>query len=103
MDIIIELEMSPRKNKKFRMNFYKSDNLNKPFKYVDFGEKKSSVYWEHLDDYKKYNYISRHSKISSFDDPYSPATLSKYINWNKNTLYNSLIDYSNKFKFHIKL
>ena len=90
MKVIIK--PSTRKDKKLMAIF---ENGRK----VHFGQKGYEDYTIHRDDERKERYLKRHSKISSFDTPYSAGSLSRWILWNKTNLEDSIRDYKKRFGF----
>lgn len=92
-DII--LSESNKKDKKYSVFI---DN-----KTIHFGSKNSSTYINHKDDIIKKNWISRHSKLSDFNDIYKPSYWSKNILWNKKDLNDSIKHVSKKLNRNIIL
>jgi len=90
----MKVEKSKRKNKRFMAVF---DNGKK----IHFGLKGGSTFIDHKDKVKRKNYISRHevNEKKFYNDPYRPATLSRFILWGDATNLNQAIkDYEKKFK-----
>jgi len=93
----IELIESPRKNKKYRMIFYrKSGEIVK----VDFGARGMSDFTIHQDENRKNMFLNRFRGLieKKKDDYTSPIILSKFILWNKKTIKESVKDYKKHFK-----
>ena len=103
MSVYVKLIRSPRKSKKFRMEFYiKEKEIYQKILHQDFGAIKKdgtpySDYTIHKDPKRKKNYIARHIKLPNFDKFYEPAGLSRYLLWNKPTLAESFKDYLKTF------
>jgi len=94
----VHLFKSPRKEKKYRAIFYDDDGNE--IKFSDFGAKGMSDYTKHKNIIRKDRYIDRHRKREEKfwkTDPTAPATLSRYILWNKKTLRSSFIDFKKRF------
>lgn len=90
----MKIEASTNKGKKLVAIF---DNGKR----VNFGSKGSSTYLDHKDKTKRKNYIARHSvnEKKFYDNPYKPATLSRFILWGEATnLRDAIKDYERKFK-----
>jgi len=47
---------------------------------------------------RKRRYIARHKARENWKDPTSAGALSRYILWNKPTIYASILDYKRRFK-----
>ena len=89
----MKVEKSNRKEKRFVAIF---DNGKK----IHFGFKGGSTYIDHKDKEKRKNYIARHevNEKKFYNDPYRPATLSRFILWGNATNLNQAIkDYEKKF------
>lgn len=78
--------------KKYKATF----NIDDKIKIVKFGHPDYSDFPHHKDEKRKESYLKRHSN-ESWDDPLTPATLSRYILWNKPTLRDSIIEYKKIF------
>lgn len=96
---LLSIELSTRKNKRFVATFKDVDKLIK----VHFGFKSpdgsyGSTFIDHRDDVKKANYIARHGANETWDDPITPATLSRYILWEKPTLREAITAYRKRFR-----
>lgn len=95
--ISVLLFPSSRASKKYEARFYED---GKEFKKVHFGASKYEDYTTHGDEERKENYIARHGATQETiwaTDPYAPATLSRFVLWNKPTLEASWQDYKQKF------
>tara|TARA_R110002033_G_scaffold124162_1_gene166277 strand:- start:414 stop:737 length:324 start_codon:yes stop_codon:yes gene_type:complete len=103
----VSIKKSTLKNKKFTAVFFQND---KKIKTTHFGQRGAPDYTilsktlpknEAL--LRKLAYINRHSKEAELwkSDPMSAATLSKFINWNKETFAASLKDYLKTFKLQL--
>lgn len=89
----MKIEKSTRKEKRFVAIF---DNGKK----IHFGFKGGSTYIDHKDKEKRKNYRKRHevNEKKFYNDPYRPATLSRFILWGEATNLNQAIkDYEKKF------
>jgi hypothetical protein len=96
MDIkLLDILMSPRKNKKLMAIF----DINGLIRKVHFGSKFSKTFLDHNDNLKKSYYIKRHKALGTEDinNPITPASLSLFILWNKPTFEESLKDYKRRF------
>jgi len=93
---LIDIIPSTRKNKKLVALF--EVNYNTIIK-THFGSKFSKTFLDHNDLTKKANYIKRHKALGTedYEDPFTPASLSMYILWNKPTFEESLEDFKKKF------
>ena len=97
--ILLHIELSTRKNKRFVATFKDGTKLIKThfgYKYDDgrFG----STYIDHKDPIKKANYIARHGVNENWTDPTTPATLSRYILWGESTLKQALSAFRHRFQ-----
>lgn len=54
-------------------------------KTVHFGSKGGRTYTDHGDKAKREAYIARHKVNENWKDPYSAATLSRYLSWGDST------------------
>lgn len=95
----IFLEKSEVKNKRFTMFFYEpiDPETIKKIKMTSFGSINHSNYILHKDDKRKKNYLERHAKRENWEKYWTPGSLSRYILWNKDTLYKSMVDYAKRF------
>lgn len=62
-----------------------------------FGAAGYSDYTIHKDKARRERYILRHQLKEDWTDPTAPGTLSRYILWNKPSLWDSLSDYLKRF------
>lgn len=95
--ISVLLFPSPRAGKKFEARYYED---GKEFKKVSFGAKGYEDYTIHKDEERKENYIARHAPTEELlwtTDPYAPASLSRWVLWNKPSLEESWSDYKRRF------
>ena len=88
----VRLIASPNKDKKWRALF--SNGMK-----VDFGQKGYEDFTMHKDEARKRAYLLRHKPRENWNDPYTPASLSRWILWNKPTLTASFRDYKSRFGF----
>lgn len=96
--ISVLLFPSTRASKKYTAVFYED---GKEFKKVHFGAKNYEDYTIHKDKERKANYIARHGATEEniwATDPYAPATLSRFVLWNKPDLQASWNDYKCRFQ-----
>ena len=93
----IHLVRSKKDTKRYDAIF--SDGMSRN-KRVSFGQAGGSTFIDHRDAHKKENYLKRHKVNESWDNPYTPGALSRWLLWNKPTLEASLQDYG--IRFHIK-
>lgn len=90
----IQLDKSDRREKKYKAVFY--DETRRKILTSHFGQAGASDYTYHQDDERKNNYLQRHSR-ESWNDPTTPATLSRYLLWNRKSLSASFNDYLKLF------
>lgn len=93
---LIEIKPSTRKNKKLQAIF----DIDGKKEVIHFGLKGSNTYLDHKNNEKKENYIARHEKREKTfwkNEPLTPASLSRFILWNKPTLKESIQDYKKRF------
>jgi hypothetical protein len=88
---IIDIQISPKKNKRFRVIMNNDDK-------IDFGLRTGSTYIDHKDKTKRENYRKRHygntyEKHRIDNLIISPALMSYYVLWGSST---SLINNLNK-------
>ena len=100
---LIEIKKSTRPNKRLMAIFSKDDKKitrHFGFRTSETG-KTGSTFIDHKDPKKKNAYIARH-KVNEEEfwrtKPEAPATLSRFILWNKPTLQASIKDYKKRFK-----
>ena len=79
---------------KFQMVFY--DAARKQIKTTSFGAKGYQSYPDHQDLQRKQNYLSRHSN-ERWDEAMTPASLSRWILWDKITMSASYKAYRLRF------
>lgn len=98
----VYIEPSTSKGKKFSARFVYVDPAGGDRqKTVHFGAEGASDFTKHKDEDRKQRYIKRHEKREAKlweDSPMTPATLSRFILWNKPTLKSSFADYKRRFK-----
>ena len=92
---LISIRPSNKATKKWSAVFEISPDKDK---IVDFGAKGYSDYTIHKDPERKERYLKRHKRNEDWDDPLTPGALSKWLLWNKPTLYESVLDYKRRFK-----
>ena len=89
----VVISKASQKGKKLQAQFF--DN-GKKVKTTPFGASGMSDFTKHKDEARRQRYLERHSK-ESWSDPKTPATLARYILWNKPTLRASIADYKKRF------
>ena len=62
-----------------------------------FGLDTGQTYIDHKDDAKRLAYIARHRPNEDWNDPTTAGSLSRYILWEKPTLYQSIRAFKMKF------
>lgn len=93
---LVRLGRSPRRGKKLVAEF--SDGTVSHFGaegYRDF-----TVYWAadpEVAARKRRQYIARHAATERWDDPRSPATLARYILWERPTVAAAALAYRRRF------
>jgi len=90
---LLSIKPSTAKNKKYTATFL----INDKEKTVHFGYAGSKTFLDHGDEKKKDAYLARHKKNENWNDPLTPASLARYINWNKTTLSASIADFKKRF------
>lgn len=65
---------------------------------IKFGAQGYSDYTMHHDKARRERYLLRHKLREDWDNPLAPGTLSRYILWNKPTVFSSLADYLRRFQ-----
>ena len=86
------------RDKKFKAVFTNNEGKKKT---IHFGAKGMSDYTIHKDDKRKARYLARHNpKVTkeNWSVPDTPASLSRWILWNKKSYNESLKDYKKKLK-----
>ena len=86
------------RDKKFKAVFTNNEGKKKT---IHFGAKGMSDYTIHKDDKRKARYLARHNpKVTkeNWTVPDTPASLSRWILWNKKSYNESLKDYKKRFK-----
>lgn len=86
------------RDKKFKAVFTNKEGKKKT---IHFGAKGMSDYTIHKDEKRKARYLARHNpKVTkeNWSVPDTPASLSRWILWNKKSYNESLKDYKKRFK-----
>lgn len=97
---LLNIDVSPRKNKKLRAYFENNGRLL----YTDFGKKDSQTYIDHKIEKLRENYLKRHGALNEdWEDPTSAGALSAYLLWSyansySTTLADNIKIYKKKFK-----
>jgi hypothetical protein len=94
--ILISLEPSTRKNKKWRAIFKSDYFYNKT---VNFGDNRYLDYTQHKDPKRAELYRARHRNDNLFD-PLSSGSLSYYILWSSPDFKQGLRNYINHFNIY---
>ena len=76
------------------------DAMRKRIKTVNFGDINYQSYPDHQDIQRKQNYLSRHSN-ERWDEPMTPASLSRWILWDKTTMSASYKSYIKRFRLEL--
>ena len=97
--IIVKLQKSTRKNKKWNVVF---DYQNKTYN-IHFGAKNYQDFLMTGDETKRQNYIKRHQVSENWNDITTAGYWSRWILWNKRTLYESMKDIESKNDVKIRL
>jgi len=85
------------RDKKFKAVFFLEGDKKKT---IHFGAKGMSDFTIHKDTKRKKNYLARHNpKVTkeNWSVPDTPASLSRWILWNKKSYNDSLKDYKKRF------
>jgi hypothetical protein len=93
---LLEIKKSTRANKKWLVLIEKDGKTI----IRHFGSKGSPDYtMPPHSDVKRASYIARHSANESYNDPTTPATLSRYLLWEYKSLSEAIKQY--KIRFHM--
>lgn len=87
------------RDKKYKAVFTSKDGKKK--KTLHFGAKGMSDFTKHKDPKRKARYLARHNPKNTNENwsiADTPASLSRWILWNKPSLDESIKDYKRKFK-----
>lgn len=84
--------------KKYKAVFF--DAMRKKLKSVSFGAVGYDSYPDHQDLQRKMNYLSRHSN-EDWTEPMTPASLSRWILWEKPTLSSAYKAYRQRFNLQL--
>lgn len=90
---LISVKQSDKPNKKFMALFEDKHE----FRLVYFGAYGYTDYTTNHDDEKKRLYLIRHKKRENSNNPMTPASLARYLLWNKPTLKESITDFKRRF------
>jgi len=94
---LVRLGRSSRRGKKLMAEF--SDGTTTHFGAAGYGD--FTVYWSAdpaLAEKKRRQYIARHAATERWDDPRTPATLARYILWEKPTVGAAVLAYRRRFE-----
>ena len=86
----MKIQPSTRKGKRFMVTF--SNGVT-----THFGMAGAKTYIDEGDKAKREAYLKRHRARENWDDPYSAGALSRFLNWNKPTLKESMADFMKRF------
>ena len=89
---LISIDKSDRKGKKYVAVFIHGDKTLR----IHFGAEGMEDYTIHKDPERKRRYLARTAK-QDVSYPASPATLSRFLLWNKPTLTESVEDFKKRF------
>ena len=87
----------------------KSDKMDKKYvatigrRHIHFGSVGYSDYLHHQDVDRKNRYILRHQKREDWLNPLTPGFWSRWLLWNKPTIFESIGDIEKHFNLNIKL
>lgn len=94
----VQLLKATNGKNKYTAVFY--DALRKRIKTTSFGDINYQSYPDHQDLQRKQNYLSRHAN-ERWDEPMTPASLSRWILWDKTTMSASYKNYRQRFKLEL--
>lgn len=104
---LLRVEPSLQRHKKLRAVFGFGGGGGKRTKAVNFGGRGCGDYIQYsalrgspagLAQAKRRAYIARHGATESWKDPTAPATLSRYLLWERPTLRGAVASYRKRFK-----
>ena len=95
----VYLRKSSNPKKKYMVNFVKNGRDVT----VHFGQKGASDFTRHKDPERKERYIARHKvrEVWTKNGMIRPAFWSRWLLWNKSTLYKSIEDVNKRFGLNI--
>jgi hypothetical protein len=88
-----------RKPYKYTVEIF--DNEGVPIKRIHFGRYGYEDFTTHHDPKRKALYIGRHQKNENWTDPLTAGFWSRWILWNKATIFKSVVNTSKKFNIDI--
>lgn len=94
----VQLLKGQIKGKKYTAIFY--DSERKKIKTLHFGSAGMMDYTKHpadVRDARKEAYLSRHKNNENWNDPMTPASMARWVLWNKTSVSASYNDYLKKF------
>ena len=94
---LLKLSPSTRKGKKY-MAILKEDS-GKIHK-IHFGALGYQDYTDHKDETRKSSYISRHRTTENWNNPLTPGFWSRWLLWNKPTIFASLMDIKDRYNLY---
>lgn len=100
MPKLLGVKPSHHKNKKVMAIFYTDDKKIKIVHFGSSGYKDYTTFDESERDERKKRYIKRHEKREKElweNEPMSPASLSRWILWNKPSFREAVKDYKKRF------
>jgi hypothetical protein len=96
--LVGRLTKSKKRDKKYQMVFYKD---GEKIRTTHFGSRGMSDFTIHEDPARKERYLLRHEKRENWDNIMTSGALSRWITWNKPTLYDSIKDTEKRFNIKI--
>ena len=99
----VEFHPSSRRDKKMMACFYDDERKIKTVHFGASGAKDYTVYWRQNPDLAKQRrlaYIKRHRVTENWRDPMRPATLARYILWERPTVESAIKKFKTVFKLN---
>ena len=92
--VSVRIDQSTRTGKKLMAVFNLENGRTRT---VHFGSAGSGDYTRHRDLVRKRMYLARHAPREDWTSPMTAGALSRWILWNKETLRDSILDYTQRF------
>ena len=92
--ISVRIHRSTRTGKKLMAIFTLENGRTRT---VHFGAAGASDYTQNRDPARKQRYLARHAPREDWTSPMTARALSRWILWNKETLRDSILDYTQRF------
>ena len=92
--VFVHINHSTRASKKLMAVFNLENGRTRT---VHFGSAGSQDYTRHRDPVRKRMYLARHAPREDWTSPMTAGALSRWILWNKETLRDSILDYTQRF------